>query len=149
MSVSSPANSAKSAKTGLASEAWTLLLDFFFSKGRPRMLAMWREFDLMPPHQMVLALLDEPRPMGELARHMHCDNSNMTGIVDRLAERGLVERRPAEHDRRVKLVALTSEGEALSAELARRRAEPPDEIARLDTEDLQRLREIFRGALDE
>ena len=99
---------------------------------------------------MVLALLDEPRPMGELAQHMHCDNSNMTGIVDRLAERGLVERRPAEGDRRVKLVALT--------DARARRCRPsspgggrsrPTRSPRLDTEDLQRLREIFRGALDE
>ena len=61
----------------------------------------------MPPQQMILGLLDEPKPMGELAQHMHCDSSNITGIVDRLTERGLVERGPAVGDRRVKLVALT------------------------------------------
>src|SRR6187431_3214207 len=94
-----------STDTKLASEAWTAMLEFFFVKGRPRMLELWREFDLMPPQQMVLGLLDEPRPMGELAQHMHCDNSNITGIVDRLTERGLVERRAAPGDRRAKLVA--------------------------------------------
>ena len=97
------------------------MLEFFFAKARPRMLELWREFDLMPPQQMVLGLLDEPRPMGELAQQMHCDNSNITGIVDRLTERGLVERRAAEGDRRVKLVALTDAGRALRDELARRR----------------------------
>ena len=94
------------AKPELASEVWIAMLEFFFVKGRPRMLELWREFDLMPPQQMMLGLLDEPQPMGELAKHMHCDNSNITGIVDRLTERGLVERRAAEGDRRVKLVAL-------------------------------------------
>ena len=97
------------------------MLQFFFSKGRPRMLELWREFDLMPPQQMMLGLLDEPRPMGELAHQMHCDNSNITGIVDRLSERGLVERRAAEGDRRVKLIALTDAGRELRAELVRRR----------------------------
>ena len=147
MSVSSPAKSAKSAKTGLASEAWTLMLDFFFSKARPRMLELWREFDLMPPQQMVLGLLDEPKPMGELAQLMHCDNSNITGIVDRLTERGLVERGPAVGDRRVKLVALTAPGREIRDELVRRRAEPPPEFASLSEAELRKLRAIFTKAM--
>jgi DNA-binding MarR family transcriptional regulator len=134
---------ASSDKT-LASAAWTAMLEFFFAKARPRMLELWREFDLMPPQQMALGLLlDAPRPMGELAQHMHCDNSNITGIVDRLTERGLVERGAAAGDRRVKLVALTGPGRELAEELARRRALPPDEIAALPEADLRRLHKIF------
>ncbi len=131
----------------LASETWTLMLDFFFSKGRPRMLELWREFDLMPPQQMVLGLLEEPMPMGELAQHMHCDSSNITGIVDRLSERGLVERRAADGDRRIKLGALTEDGRKLRHELARRRSEPPSEIAALSDAELRKLREIFAKAM--
>ena len=135
---------ASSEKNALASEAWIAMLEFFFAKARPRMLELWREFDLMPPQQMALGLLlDAPRPMGELAHHMHCDNSNITGIVDRLTERGLVERRAADGDRRVKLVALTGPGRELAEELARRRALPPDEIAALSESDLRRLHRIF------
>src|SRR5215211_546715 len=132
-----------SERTELATEAWTAMLRFFFTKARPRMLELWREFDLMPPQQMVLGLLDEPRPMGELAQHMHCDSSNITGIVDRLEERGLVERRAAAGDRRVKLVALTKSGEALRAELDRRRSEPPPELAALSQAELKKLRAVF------
>jgi DNA-binding MarR family transcriptional regulator len=124
------------------------MLEFFFVKGRPRMLELWREFDLMPPQQMMLGLLDEPRPMGELAQVMHCDNSNITGIVDRLSERGLVERQAAEGDRRVKLIALTDEGRALRDELVRRRSVPPAEIEELSEADLKRLHRIFTAALD-
>jgi DNA-binding MarR family transcriptional regulator len=128
----------------LASEAWMAMLEFFFAKARPRMLELWREFDLMPPQQMTLGLLLEaPRPMGELAQQMHCDNSNITGLVDRLTERGLVERLAAEGDRRVKLVALTVAGRELAEELARRRAEPPEEIAALSQADLRKLHRIF------
>jgi DNA-binding MarR family transcriptional regulator len=128
----------------LASEAWMAMLEFFFAKARPRMLELWREFDLMPPQQMTLGLLLEaPRPMGELAQQMHCDNSNITGLVDRLTERGLVERLAAEGDRRVKLVALTEAGRELAEELARRRAEPPEEIAALSQADLRKLHRIF------
>jgi MarR family transcriptional regulator, organic hydroperoxide resistance regulator len=131
-------------RTDLASDAWTAMLEFFFAKARPRMLELWREFDLMPPQQMTLGLLlAAPRPMGDLAQHMHCDSSNITGIVDRLTERGLVERLSAAGDRRVKLVALTDAGRELAAELARRRAQPPDEIAALSEADLRRLHRIF------
>jgi DNA-binding MarR family transcriptional regulator len=130
-------------KTALASEAWILMLQFFFEKGRPRMLELWREFDLMPPQQLILGLLSEPRPMGELAREMHCDNSNITGLIDRLSERGLVERRAADGDRRVKLVALTDAGRELREELVRRRSEPPPEIEALSEADLRKLRQIF------
>src|SRR5215208_6330219 len=132
---------ASSAKPALASEAWLAMLEFFFAKARPRMLEIWREYDLMPPQQMVLGFLDEPRPMGELAVHMHCDSSNITGIVDRLEERGLVERGAAAGDRRVKLVALTAAGRELRTELVRRRSQPPDEIAALPEADLLTLRQ--------
>ena len=37
-------------------------------------------------------LLEEPMPMGELARRLDCDTSNITGIVDRLETRGLITR---------------------------------------------------------
>ena len=141
-------SAASSSKSELASEAWTLMLEFFLAKGRPRMLELWREFDLMPPQQMALALLDEPRPMGELAQHMHCDSSNITGIVDRLTERGLVERRPAAGDRRVKLVALTDAGRELREEVRRRAGQPPPELARLSDEDAELLRDVLRRALD-
>ena len=53
----------------------------------------------------------EPIPMSALAGLLMCDNSNVTGIVDRLEALGLVERQPAERDRRVKAVALTEQGD--------------------------------------
>jgi DNA-binding MarR family transcriptional regulator len=132
-----------SQRTDLATEAWTQMLQFLLTKVRPRMIELWREFDLMPPQQMLLGLLSEPKPMGELAQHLHCDSSNITGLVDRLEERGLVERRAAEGDRRVKLVALTGEGERMRAELERRRAVPSPEFAALSEAELKKLRQVF------
>ncbi len=140
-------NVATSNRSTPAWEAWTLMREFFFQHGRPRVLELWREFDLMPPQQMVLGLLTEPKPMGELAQHMRCDSSNITGIVDRLEERGLVSREAAEGDRRVKLVALTEAGRELREELDRRLGEPPDVISGLSATDQRELRDILRRAL--
>ena len=59
----------------------------------------------------VLGLLSlEPMPMRKIAQKLKCEPSNVTGIVDRLETRGLVERRPDPADRRVKLAAATEKG---------------------------------------
>ena len=57
-----------------------------------------------------LRMLDpeQPMPMSALAERLFCDASNVTGLVDRLEARGLVERRSAEGDRRVKALTLTA-----------------------------------------
>ena len=130
-----------------AEQAWALGARLFFEHGRPKMMDANQELELSPPQGIVLRFLDEPRPMVELAALMRCDNSNMTGIVDRLEERGLVERRPADHDRRVKLIAITRAGSRLRDDLNRRFAEPPEAIARLSEKDAATLRDILRRAV--
>jgi DNA-binding MarR family transcriptional regulator len=130
-------------------QAWALVSRLFFEHGRPKIMRAGQELELSPPQGIVLRFLDEPRPMGELAALMHCDSSNMTGIVDRLEERGLVERTAAEGDRRVKLIALTEHGRALRDRLNRRIAEPPEVIESLSASDLRALRDILRRALGE
>ncbi len=56
--------------------------------------------------------LDGPLPRGVLAERLHCDPSNVTFLVDRLEERGLVERSNNPTDRRVKAISLTTVGVA-------------------------------------
>jgi len=114
-----------------------------------RFMAIASEFDLSPPQVMALRQLDpaEPKPMSELAIALRCDNSNVTGIVDRLEDRGLVERRPGEHDRRVKMLMITERGAQVRAGLAARLDEPPEALADLSPEDQRALRDIMRRAL--
>jgi DNA-binding MarR family transcriptional regulator len=71
------------------------------------------EFELSAPQAKAFHFLGRPRAMGELAEVLSCDASNVTGIVDRLEARGLVERRVVPDDRRVKRLVLTPEGAAL------------------------------------
>jgi len=97
-----------------------------------------REEDLTPPLAMTLRLLDEPRSMRHLADAHHCDASNITGIVDRLERRGLVERQPDPADRRVTLVHRTAEGDRVRARLV---------ASALST--LGGLRDLDDGALEE
>ncbi|MFF3228879.1 MarR family winged helix-turn-helix transcriptional regulator [Nocardia suismassiliense] len=72
-----------------------------------------RELDLTEPLANLLWLLDpdaEQPSMKDLAGRLFCDPSTITFIIDKLQKRGLVERRPGNHDRRVKVVALTDVG---------------------------------------
>jgi MarR family transcriptional regulator, organic hydroperoxide resistance regulator len=146
-SVGASRRGASRAKTDLGSEAWSLLQRVVFSQ-RPRWMAAIREYDLVPPHWIALQTLDEPTPMGELAKQLACDSSNVTWITDRLEERGLVERQAAEHDRRVKLLVLTEKGRALRAELEERLSEAPPPIASLSQEDQRMLRDVLKRAAE-
>jgi MarR family transcriptional regulator, organic hydroperoxide resistance regulator len=132
-----------------ASEAWGLMHELFHASRR-RFLAIASEFELSPPQVRALGMLDpeRPVPMSELADALHCDNSNVTGIVDRLEDRGLVERRSATHDRRVKMLAVTDRGAELRERLAQRLDEAPAPLARLSPDDQRALRDIMRRALD-
>jgi MarR family transcriptional regulator, organic hydroperoxide resistance regulator len=132
-----------------AAEAWALM-QRLFAPQRRRFMALAAEYELSPPQLGALKALDPDNPlaMSELAEVLGCDNSNVTGIVDRLEHRGLVERRPADHDRRVKLLALTSEGLALRESLADRLHAPPEQLAGLDTADQRALRDILQRAFD-
>jgi DNA-binding MarR family transcriptional regulator len=76
------------------------------------------ELHLTIPQAMLLRQLGDALPMNEAAGKLHCDPSNVTGIVDRLEARGLIERRTVATDRRVKQLALTPAGRRL-----RRRSE--------------------------
>jgi DNA-binding MarR family transcriptional regulator len=98
------------------------------------------------PQVMALRSLepDTPAPMRWLAERLMCDNSNVTGIVDRLEGRGLVERTPASHDRRVKHLVLTPEGERIRHAICARIDTPPPAFSALPAEDQQALRDIFR-----
>jgi MarR family transcriptional regulator, organic hydroperoxide resistance regulator len=71
------------------------------------------EFDLSPQQAKAFHELREPLSMGELADRLFCDASNVTGIVDRLEARGLVERQPDPDDRRVRRLVLTPTGRDL------------------------------------
>lgn len=128
-----------------AAEAWTLLQDLFMDQ-KPRIVAITQEFELAPQQLYAIKLLKEPLSMGELAGKLACDSSNVTGITDRLEQRGLVERRGADWDRRVKLLVLTDEGRAIRDAVMERMSEPPELIKRLPAADQRALRDLLKRA---
>ena len=88
-----------------------------------RHMRQWPGGALSLVHVNVLAILDidGPMPMGGLAEALDVSQASATGIVDRMEQRGLVERRRIDEDRRVVRVALTDEGRRLIAGMAAER----------------------------
>ena len=134
------AKRASKTNAAIATEVWRHLLDHF--RLHQRHLKVAGEMGLNPGAMKMLFDLepDDPRSMGALAETFACDASNITWMVDRLEERGLVERRTLPTDRRVKTIALTPLGEKTKAELLDRFYEPPEEFLALPREDLEALR---------
>jgi len=131
-----------------ANEAWGLFMQVFLSQ-KARFFSVAAELDLAPMQAHALRLLEpgETLPMSALAEELHCDASNVTGIVDRLEARGLIERRSAPEDRRKKLLAVTPAGAEVRETLRKRVFMPPEPIARLSKADQRALRDILRRAL--
>jgi DNA-binding MarR family transcriptional regulator len=135
-------------RTDPGSEAWSLM-HWLMVSNKQRLMATAQEFELAPQQMFAVRMLGGgPRKMSDLAQVLFCDNSNVTGIVDRLEERGLVRREAAQGDRRVKLLVLTDEGERLRVEITKRMAEPPPAIASLSEKDQKALRDILKRALE-
>jgi DNA-binding MarR family transcriptional regulator len=135
-------------RTDPGSEAWSLM-HWMMVRNKQRLFAMAQEFELAPQQMIALRMLGAgPKKMSELADALFCDNSNVTGIVDRLEERGLLRREASKRDRRVKYLVLTKEGERMRVEITKRMAEPPPPIASLSEKDQRQLRDILKRAID-
>jgi len=137
------------ARVDPATEAWTLATQLMFSERPPRVPAVASEFDLSPMALKLFYSLDpgSELPMSVLAENLFCDASNVTGIVDRLEARELIERRDDPRDRRVKLIALTDAGAVMREQIRQRMHEPPAQIAALPRADQRALRDILRRAV--
>lgn len=74
-----------------------------------------RAHDLTPQQaQLLCRLMAGPIGMTELRQALHLEKSSLTGLVDRVERRGLVQRVRPSHDRRACDIALTSQGRRLA-----------------------------------
>lgn len=102
----------------------------------------WHHGSLSLIHLNVLTMLDTegPNSMSQLAEALDVSVASMTGIVDRMERRGLVERRHERNDRRVVLVYPTEPGLDVFREIdERRRIGLGKLLERLSAEELEGL----------
>ncbi len=117
-----------------------------------------RTLDLTPAQFDIVATLGNTAGMSpkELGEKTLITKGTLTGVVDRLSDKGLVRRSASTSDKRSQIVQLTPEGETLFASIFPAHlshmerafaALPPDELAAL-TAGLQHLRAAFGAAHD-
>ena len=80
----------------------------------------------------------------EAARRCGVDPSNLSPVVDQLTERGLMTSRPAQHDKRVRIVRLTGEGVRMRKRLIACLAQNPA-VESMSPAQQQQLLEILRA----
>jgi len=133
-----------------ACRAWQLLTKFFFAQ-RAHLPSSDAEFELSPVQWHVLHLIEpgRPLPMNRLAETLSCDASNVTGLVDRLESRGLVERRPSTEDRRVRVLQLTPSGVRLRAQMLKHVAGRSLPLSKLSLRQQRALVRILEALVDE
>ena len=106
----------------------------------------WLELNMSTPQLKALLLISEEDAirMRELARKLGGSFSNATVLVDRLVERGLVERMMEPQDRRVVLVRATEDGRLLIEQLVTSwRSLTESLLERLSSEDLETVRKAL------
>lgn len=94
--------------------------------------------------RLLALVVMEPRPMNRLAVELRCEPSNVTGLVDKLEKRDLVERQPSPHDRRVKLIAATPAGAELSAKVWSDLGFAAEPLHALEHDERVQLRDLLR-----
>lgn len=131
--------------TAAGREALELSFDWW-QEHRAYMAELHTATGLSPMEVHAIRALDAevPTPTLELAGQIHCEPSNITTIVDRLARAGLITRAPHPDDRRVRLITLTPQGQVARGQVDAYLATPPAAINRLSAADQRALRDLLR-----
>lgn len=103
-------------------------------------------FDVTLPRFDLMAQLDkapEGMTLSDLSKRMMVSNGNLTGLAERLAASGHLDRRTSASDRRAQVISLTALGRrefrAMAAEHEAWIADLFGDLSRREQEDLMRL----------
>lgn len=94
-------------------------LNFILTKAQLSVEQVFKEdlkpFGITPGQYMVLKCLWDENGIAvkQLADRLQLDSSTITGILDRLENKGLIKRKPNPNDRRTLSLVLTTKGKAL------------------------------------
>lgn len=99
---------------------------------------------LTPMQARALHHVAEPCPMGEVADRLACDASNVTGIVDRLEERGLLERQHDPADRRRRILVPTEEGQRVRRRMVDEMVARHPILTALSVAEQEQLRDLLQ-----
>lgn len=139
------AESAAPPEPDLAREVWLLMSDLVLDHERRRDVSQAVGLSFART-RAVRRVAEQPLTMGELAEMLGVDRPNLTGVVDDLERRGLVQRVAHPTDRRAKLVQATPDGQELARRADEILASPPPGLGKLAPRELAVLRDLLQQA---
>jgi DNA-binding MarR family transcriptional regulator len=124
------------------------LLDSLVMLGNKQMTEKLTQYDLTVAQYLSMEALSNKGSecsMSELADRIQQSSATMTGIIDRLVEKGWVTRRRSEEDRRAVYVSLTSSGQNLLRRVtAERRQIVMETLHKMTADDVEQLIQLLR-----
>jgi DNA-binding MarR family transcriptional regulator len=138
----------KSSRPPAAREAWSILLRLL-REDQPVLLAARAGLGLSAAQSDLLSLLEpgSTLTMVAIARLLACHDSNVTGLVDKLEQRGLIARQANPKDRRERRIGLTPQGVHVHEALLAKLQEPLPFLASMKASDQVAIRDILRRAV--
>ena len=105
------------------------------------------KYGLTPIQTLILAALweEEGLSAGEIAKRLVLDNATLSGVLDRMAEKGWIIREPDPHDKRVVRIFLDTKGRTEKETLLQEREKTNEEVLRdLTLEEKVLLKRLLR-----
>jgi DNA-binding MarR family transcriptional regulator len=137
--------------TKAGQEAWRMIADLLFSGQVAGKLHDACASVGVAPGAFKLLSKMEPGvgvPMRDFADRFGFDASYVTSLADALEEKGWVRREAHPTDRRVKMLTMTSAGEAAKQQAYRVLYEPPASLDALSASEQRELRDLLRKIID-
>jgi len=136
----------KSEKSRLSLDCWLQMIRTYDSL-QSRVAALLQRHNLTVPQFEVLSTLavSDCTNQQELAQRLQVTKGNLVGLIDRMAERGWVERVQVPEDRRVNKVRITKGGhEILDSAFPEQVAAVENMMAGLESDELSILQTLLR-----
>jgi DNA-binding MarR family transcriptional regulator len=123
---------------------WQLFRVCISMKHNLMVLAEKEGLSVMQLYTLCLLDADASIPMNSLSSTLHCDASNVTGIVDKLLQQELIRRDENPKDRREKMITLTKKGTKLCEKLSKIfNGFEPDTLQNLKIKEQEHLQKIL------
>lgn len=128
-------------------ECTIFLLAKAYQRGHAALKKRLVPYGLTPLQQLIMAALalEDGISAGEVGKRLTLDSATLSGILDRMEEKGLIEKRSDPTDKRVSRIHLTSSAREMNSGLAHARQEANQELlAKLSLEEKLLLKRILK-----
>jgi DNA-binding MarR family transcriptional regulator len=123
------------------------LLAKAYQKAHGNLKKRLHTYGITPIQNLILEALREEDGLsaGDISKRLVLDNATLSGVLDRLADRGFIEKRTDLNDKRLVRVYLSDQAKSLRKDLGQERDQANEEVLRsLSVEEKVLLKRLLR-----